>query len=73
MRYPTSKEILRAPQAQFRVVAVDLADSSATYLVGDYPSFEAANEAASGRAGMGAPVYIYDDRGEMLLRFGSWH
>ncbi len=73
MRYPAGHENLRAPHLQFRVIAVDIQEASGTYLIGDFPNFEAAHAVATGRAGVGAPVYIYNDCGELILRLGSWH
>ncbi len=73
MRYPTGNENLRAPRSQFRVVAVDVVEASGTYLLGDFDTLEAAHQVASERAGIGNPVYIYNDTGEVVVRFGSWH
>ncbi len=74
MRYPgASKEELRAPQSQFRVVAIDLADTSEICQVGDFEDVYAAETVAAQRAGVGSPVYVYNDVGELVVRFGSWH
>ena len=75
MRYPTaSKEQLTAPKSQFRVVAVDVKDVSGNvYKVGDFETLSAAQAAARERAGVGSPVFVYDDAGEALVRLGSWH
>jgi hypothetical protein len=74
MRYPSqSKEDLRAPKSLFRVVAVDVEESSGPFVLGDFDTLHAANQAATVRASIGTPVYIYDDRGEVIERLGSWH
>ncbi|MBZ5628542.1 MAG: hypothetical protein LAO06_06705 [Acidobacteriia bacterium] len=75
MRYPAaSKERLRAPKSQFRVVAVDVKDVSGNvYQVGDFQTLATAQAAARERAGVGSPVFVYDDAGEVLVRLGSWH
>ncbi len=74
MRYPeASKEQLKAPQSQFRVIGVGVADAMGTYHVGDFETLSAAQAVAAQRAGVGSPVYVYDDAGELLVRFGSWH
>ncbi len=74
MRYPPPNgEHLQAPPSQYRVIGVDVDDASGTYVIGDFASMDAAHEVANSRAGVGSPVYIYDDRGEMLVRLGSWH
>ena len=74
MRYPSeSKDDLRAPKSLFRVVAVDVEESSEPYVVGDFETLFAASQVATVRARVGNPVYIYDDRGEVLERLGSWH
>ena len=75
MRYPSdnNNQDLRAPKSLFRVVAVDITESSGPYVVGDFDNLHAATQVATGRAGIGNPVYIYDDRGEVLERMGSWH
>lgn len=74
MRYPTAtKEELRAPQSRFRVIGVAVQDASGTYQLGDFDTLEAAQLAAAERAGVGNPVYVYNDAGELIVRLGSWH
>ena len=75
MRYPKAgEEDLRAPRSQYRVIGVDTEEGSGTtYLAGDFADLEAAHAAASARAGIGKPVYIYNDAGKVLVRLGSWH
>ncbi|MGZ4821685.1 MAG: hypothetical protein ACXVZR_05055 [Terriglobales bacterium] len=75
MRHPAADPLLlRAPRSHFRVVAVDLQDAAgAVYAVGDFTTLDAAQSAASQRAGIGSPVFIYDDACKLLERFGSWH
>jgi len=43
------------------------------FVVGDFATLEEAKEAANRRAQVGSPVYIYDDKGELVERYGSWH
>jgi hypothetical protein len=75
MRYPAaSKEQVTAPKSQFRVIGVDVKDASGNvYQVGDFETLAAAQVAAKERAGVGSPVFIYNDAGEVLVRLGSWH
>ncbi|MGI9103391.1 MAG: hypothetical protein ACR2IF_13215 [Terriglobales bacterium] len=73
MRYPSgSNEELKAPKSQFRVVGIDVEDSQ-EFEVGTFETLEAARQAATGKAGIGNPVYVYDDAGELRVRLGSWH
>jgi hypothetical protein len=73
MRYPkASRTDLTAPTGEFRVVAVVVdADSAAPYILGDFVA--AAEQAAMQRAGIGSPVYVYDDKAKLIVRYGSWH
>ncbi len=74
MRYPTSnQQNLRAPRSHFRVVAVDTEETASVYQIGDFVSLEAAQSAASERARVGIPVFIYNEDGKLIVRFGSWH
>ena len=74
MRYPIgSKAELKAPPGSFRVIGVDLSQRADNFVVGDFETLEAAKEAANRRAQVGAPIYIYDDEGELVERYGSWH
>ncbi len=74
MRYPKAgQDDLRAPKSQFRVMAVDLKETAGTYLLGDFGTLDAATQAATERAAVGTPVYIYNDRGKVIERLGSWH
>jgi hypothetical protein len=74
MRYPSKNNPdLRAPKSLFRVVVVEVDESSGPFIVGDFDTLQAATQAATARAGIGNPVYIYDDRGEVIERLGSWH
>ncbi len=73
MRYPlASSEQLRAPKSQFHVVGVDVQESQ-EFEVGNFQTLEAAHSAASEKAGVGNPVYVYDDAGRLRIRLGSWH
>ena len=74
MRYPPANEYsLRAPRSQFRVVAVDTQETAGVYEIGDFVSLDAAQSAACERARIGTYVFIYNEEGTLILRFGSWH
>ncbi len=75
MRYPkASAEELQAPRGKFRVIGVDLkAAATANYHLGDFESLSIAQTVAKERAGVGNPVYVYDDESELVVRYGSWH
>jgi len=75
MRYPKApKTDLTAPTGEFRVVAVVVdADSADPYILGDFGSLAAAEQAAMKRAGIGSPVYVYNDRAKLIVQYGSWH
>jgi hypothetical protein len=75
MRYPkATKEQLTAPTGRFRVLGVDVrTGSDAVYMVGDFDSVSAANTAAKERAGPDSPTFVYNDRAELIMRYGSWH
>ncbi len=74
MRYPkASTEQVTAPTSQFRVMGVDVRDGLGNYRIGDFDTVAEALEAATKRAGVGTPVYVYDDEGRLLVRVGSWH
>ncbi len=74
MRYPkATSEQVTAPTRQFRVMGVDVRDGLGNYRIGDFETLAEALEVATKRAGVGNPVYVYDDTGRMLVRVGSWH
>jgi CRISPR/Cas system endoribonuclease Cas6 (RAMP superfamily) len=74
MRYPIgSKAELKAPPKGFRVVEVDLSQGAGNFVVGDFQTLPEAQEAANRRAQVGSPIYIYDDEGKLVERYGSWH
>jgi len=74
MRYPIgSKAELQAPPGNFRVMGVDVGQRADNFVVGDFATLAEAKEAANRRAQVGSPVYIYDDKGELVERYGSWH
>ena len=74
MRYPIgSKAELQAPPGNFRVIAVDVSQRAGNFVVGDFATLEEAKKAANRRGQVGSPVYIYDDKGELVERYGSWH
>ncbi len=75
MRYPrASQEDLKAPEGKFRLITVDLSEgSSAVYRLGDFGNLETAKNVAEQKSGVGRPVYVYNDKGELIMRYGSWH
>ena len=74
MRYPSgSKAELKAPPKAFRVIGVDLSDCLENFVLGDFSTLQEAKQAANRRAQVGSPIYIYDDKGELVERYGSWH
>ncbi len=75
MRYPkASTEELQAPAGKFRVVGVDVkAAATANYHVGDFETLPMAQKVAKERACVGNPVYVNDDKSDLVARYGSWH
>jgi len=64
---------LKAPIDKYRAIGVDTKeDITADYLLGDFTSLRAAIEAARKRAGHRQPVFIYDHKGSLLAKFGSY-
>ena len=64
---------LQAPAGKYRVVAVDtIEDITADYLLGDFISLRAATEVAREHGHCMKPAFVYDDRGTLLARFGSY-
>jgi hypothetical protein len=74
MRYPIgSKAELKASPKAFRVIGVDLSQGAGHFVIGDFDTLLKAKEVANRRAQVGSPIYIYDDEGELVERYGSWH
>jgi hypothetical protein len=75
MRYPNvPKEQLTAPATKFRVFGVETDSSAdAVFSIGDFNSLDSAKHAAKQKAGTGTPIFIYNDRGEVVVRYGSRH
>ena len=74
MRYPIGgKAELKAPPKAFRVIGVDLILRASNFVIGDFETLLEAKEVATRRAQVGSPVYIYDEEGELVERYGSWH
>ena len=74
MRYPIDgKAELKAPFKCFRVIGVDVSQRADSFVIGDFQTLPEAKEAANQRAQVGTPIYIYDDEGELVERYGSWH
>ncbi len=65
---------LTANNCKFRVLAVDVeTDPTAIYVTGDFVSLIAAEKAATQSADVVRPVYVYNDKAKLIVRFGSWH
>jgi hypothetical protein len=47
--------------------------ADAVFSIGDFDSLDSAKRAAKQKAGTGTPIFIYNDRGEVVVRYGSWH
>ncbi len=74
MRYPkASKQERTAPEGKFRLIALDLRENLNGYCLGDFETVESAKQVARDKGGIGQPVFVYDDTGEAVMRFGSWH
>jgi hypothetical protein len=75
MRYPkATKEELTAPPAQYRVLGVEThSNAESVFSIGDFNSLDAAKQAAKEKAETGTPIFIYNDRAELVVRYGSWH
>ena len=75
MRYPKiPKEERTAPLSHFRVLGVEThTTAEAMFSIGDFDSLDSAKHAGKQRAGTGTPIFVYNDRGELLVRYGSWH
>jgi hypothetical protein len=75
MRYPKAPRTdLTAPTGKFRALAVVVEEESADlYTLGDFASVAAAEQAARQRAGIGSPVFVYDDKAKLIVRYGSWY
>jgi hypothetical protein len=61
---------LRAPTGKFRVIGFALRDAQ-KYMIGDFGSREAAEECAKRHGMVGNPVHIYNDRADLVVRYGS--
>ncbi len=60
----------RAPRGTFRVVGFALTDDQ-IYLIGDFANIEAAEESAKKHGTVGNPAHVYDDLGNLVVRYGS--
>ena len=61
---------LRAPAGKFRVIGFALRDGQ-KYMIGDFESREAAEECAKKHGMVGNPVHVYNDRADLVVRYGS--
>ncbi len=67
----TDQEIQRkAPTGKFRVIGFALSDDQ-IYLIGDFGTVRAAEECAKMHGTVGNPTHVYDDAGELVVRYGS--
>ncbi len=75
MRYPRASQQERtAPPGKFRLVALDLRENlDNEYCLGDFDTLDSATRIAKEKSGVGHPVFVYDDKGELTIRYGSWH
>jgi hypothetical protein len=75
MRYlKASREELQAPKGKFRVIGVDVNEgATGNYQLGDFETLELAEILAKEKASVGHPIYIYSDKGQLVVRYGSWH
>jgi hypothetical protein len=65
---------LTAPTGKFRVLGVEVgAEAAAVYVVGDFASIAAAEQAATQKMRFGGPVFVYNDETRLILRCGKWH
>ena len=60
----------RAPAGKFRVVGFALRDDQ-VYLIGDFETLIGAEQHANEHGHVGNPVHIYDDAGQLVVRYGS--
>ena len=75
MRYlKASREELQAPKGKFRVIGVDVNEgATGNYHLGDFETLELSQKHAKEKATIGNPIYIYNDGGQLIVRYGSWH
>ena len=68
--FKEDKQKLKASPGQFRVIGYDLRDGQ-RFMVGDFDCLETAEQRAKERGGVGTPTHVYNDRGELVVRYGS--
>jgi hypothetical protein len=61
---------LRAPAGKFRVIGFALRDGQ-KYMIGDFDNKEAAEEHAKKHGMVGNPAHVYNDRADLVVRYGS--
>ena len=61
---------LSAPAGKFRVIGFALRDGQ-KYMIGDFDSREAAEESAKKHGMVGNPAHVYNDRADLVVRYGS--
>ena len=61
---------LRAPGGKFRVIGFALRDGQ-RYMIGDFDAREAAEECAKKHGMVCNPVHVYNDRADLVVRYGS--
>ena len=66
----TKEPQLRAPAGKFRVIGFALREGH-NYLIGDFEARDAAEECAKKHGTVGNPVHVYNDRAELVVRYGS--
>jgi hypothetical protein len=67
----STEEIPRkAPAGKFRVIGIAPRDGQ-TYFIGDFDNPEAAEQSARDHGSVGNPVHVYNDHGQLVVRYGS--
>lgn len=61
---------LSAPAGKFRVIGFALRDGQ-MYMIGDFDSRETAEESAKKHGMVGNPAHVYNDRADLVVRYGS--
>jgi hypothetical protein len=61
---------LKAPKGKLRVIGFAVRDDQ-TYLIGDFETLVLAEQHAKEHGHVGNPVHIYNDAGQLVIRYGS--
>lgn len=72
MRHP-SENLRQPPEGKLRVLGVDLSNNPfAIFVIDDFSHLDEANKCAQESAGASKPTYVYNGKGEVVMRYGSW-